>query len=182
MPLKSDLHHWWPRGLSKFWEDADGKVTRVSWDGTLLRAPSKTFGAITNAHHLNVGGPWSTSIEPIFGDADSALPGLARKLEVLAYTGGERLSIEQRITAHEMDQQERKILGECVASLLVRCPAHRNMLHLTTESFWGRTGDEVRKHDDTLIAANINQQYKNVVSSLASGGKVTVRRARVCDG
>ena len=107
-PLKSELHHWWPRGLSKLWEDADGKVTRVSWDGTLLRAPSKTFGAVTNAHHLNVGGPWSTSIEPIFGDADSALPGLARKLEMLAYTGAERLSIEQRITAHEWTSRKEK--------------------------------------------------------------------------
>ena len=176
-PLKSELHHWWPRALSKLWEDADGKVTRVSWDGSVLRAPSKTFGAITNAHHLNVGAPWSASIEPIFGDADSALPGLARKLELLAYSGGKGPEIDNRITPHGMEVSDRKMLGECLASLLVRCPAHRNMLHLTTESFWGRTGDEVHKHNDTLIAANIYQHYKNVVSSLASGGKIILMRS-----
>ena len=84
-PLKSELHHWWPRALSKLWEGADGKVTRLSWDGNELRVPPATFGAITNAHHMNLGGPWSTSIEPMFGDADTALPKLAQKLEELAY-------------------------------------------------------------------------------------------------
>src|ERR1700730_2059175 len=87
-PLKSELHHWWPRGLSRLWQESDGKVTRLSWDGSELRAPPKQFGAITNAHHMDVGGPWSTSIEPMFGDADSALPGLVTKLESLSYLEG----------------------------------------------------------------------------------------------
>src|ERR1700721_1564583 len=47
-PLKSALHHWWPRGLSELWKDKDGSVTRIAWDGKTLRAPPKQFGAITN--------------------------------------------------------------------------------------------------------------------------------------
>lgn len=62
-------------------KDKDGKVTRLSWDGETLRAPPKKFGAITNGHHVKLNGLWAESIEPLFDDADSALPSLAVKLE-----------------------------------------------------------------------------------------------------
>jgi hypothetical protein len=127
---------------------------------------------------MDIGGPWSTSIEPMFGDADSALPGLVTKLESLSYLEPRHdAGFDSRITPHQIDVQDRKSLGEGLASLLVRCPAHRNMLHLTVERISGRTGDQVRKHDDTLIAANIHQHYQNVVSSLARGGKIVLLRS-----
>jgi hypothetical protein len=177
-PLKSELHHWWPRGLSRLWEDADGKVTRLSWDGKELKAPSKQFGAMTNAHHMKLGGPWSTTIEPLFGDADTALPMITQKLERLSYVESKSGSaFEQRFTPHMIETEDRKLLGEGLASLLVRCPAHRNMLHLTTERFLGRTGDQVHKHDDTLIAGNIHQHYRQVVASLERGGKIVLLRS-----
>jgi hypothetical protein len=177
-PLKSELHHWWPRGLSRLWQDADGTVTQLAWNGRQRRAPAKQFGAITNAHHMKFGGPWSASIEPLFGDADTALPTVARKLEGLSYIEGQKgVAFDDRLTAHSIDAEVRKKLGEGVASLLVRCPAHRNMLHLTTERYWGRTGDHVLKHNDSLIAANIHQHYREVVGSLQRGGKIAVLRS-----
>ncbi len=177
-PLKSAAHHWWPRGLSELWADEQGQVTRASWDGKILRAPPAQFGAITNGHHIKLDGPWATSIEPLFDDADSALPSLAKKLESLSYIDGARkIKLNERITPHQISSSDRRLLGEGLASLLVRCPAHRNMLHLTTEHFWGRTGDQVRKHDDTLIAGNIHQQYKQIVESLERGGKIVVLRS-----
>ena len=177
-PLKSGQHHWWPRGLSRLWEDVNGMVTCLSWDGKERKAPSKQFGALTNAHHMKFGGPWSTTIEPLFGDADTALPILAQKLEQLSYI--ERSSgsaFKDRFTPHAMCVEDRKLLGEGLASLLMRCPANRNRLHLTTESFWGRTGDNVGKHDDSLIAGNINQHYQQVVASLERGGRIVVLRS-----
>jgi hypothetical protein len=176
-PLKSAAHHWWPRGLSELWADEQGQVTRASWDGKILRAPSAQFGAITNGHHIKLDGPWATSIEPLFDDADSALPSLVKKLESLSYDDGASAKINKRITPHDMSSEDRRLLGEGLASLLVRCPAYRNLLHLTTEHFWGRTGDQVRKHDDTLIAANIHQHYKQIVGSLERGGKIVVLRS-----
>jgi hypothetical protein len=177
-PLKTARHHWWPRGLSELWEDAEGRVTRLSWEGKSLRAPPKEFGAITNAHLVNLKGPWATSIEPLFDDADSALPGLVKKLEQLPYMAGkDGIGFEKRITPHSITTQNRKLLGEGLASLLVRCPSHRNMLHLTTERYNGRTGDRVRKHDDTLIALNIHQHYRQLVGSLEKGGKIVILRA-----
>lgn len=177
-PLKTALHHWWPRGLSGLWKGEDGKVTRLSWDGKTLRAPPKQFGAITNGHHVKLNGPWAGSVEPLFDDADSVLPLLAAKLESLSYVDGQsNAAIEQRITPHAIASDDRRLLGEGLASLLVRCPANRNRLHLTTERFWGRTGDQVGKHDDTLIALNINQHYRQIVQSLERGGKIVLLRS-----
>lgn len=177
-PLKSELHHWWPRGLSQLWTDAEGKVNRLSWNGEILARPPAKFGAITNAHHVKLSGPWAGTVESLFNDADNHLPRMARQLELLSYYEAPvDRTFESRLTPHTLDQLERQRLGEGLASLLVRCPAHRNLLHLTTESFLQRTGDNVRKHDGTLIALNINQHYAQVVDSLKSGGKIVVLRS-----
>jgi hypothetical protein len=177
-PLKSELHHWWPRALSRLWEDEDGRVTRLSWDRKELKAPPKQFGAITNAHHMKFGGPWSTTIEPLFGDADTSLPMIAQKLEQFSYVEGKSgLTFEGRLAPHPMGAEDRKCLGEGLASLLIRCPAHRNLLHLTTERVWGRTGNEIHKQDDSLIAGNIHQHYRQVVASLERGGKIVLLRS-----
>jgi hypothetical protein len=177
-PLKTALHHWWPRGLSELWKDKEGKVTRISWEGKTLQAPPKQFGAITNGHHVKLNGPWAGTIEPLFDEADSALPSLVAKLERLSYADGkENAAINKRITPHEISSDDRKMLGEGLASLLVRCPANRNQLHLTTERIWGRAGDQVGKHDDTLIALNINQHYRQIVQSLERGGKIVLLRS-----
>ena len=100
------------------------------------------------------------------------------KLECLSYVDGkDNAAIDKRITPHEISADDRKLLGEGLASLLVRCPAHRNQLHLRTERFWARTGDQVGKHDDTLIALNINQCYRQVVRSLERGGNIVLLRS-----
>jgi hypothetical protein len=115
-PLKSELHHWWPRALSRLWEDEDGRVTRLSWDRKELKAPPKQFGAITNAHHMKFGGPWSTTIEPLFGDADTSLPMIAQKLEQFSYVEGKSgLTFEGRLAPHPMGAEDRKCLGEGLA-------------------------------------------------------------------
>lgn len=177
-PLKSAAHHWWPRGLSGLWADKEGQVTRTSWNGKTLRAPPAQFGAITNGHHVKLEGPWAASIEPLFDDADSALPAIAKRLEDLSCIEATTdAKLAKRITPHQISADNRRLLGEGLASLLVRCPAHRDLLHRTTEQFWGRTGDEVHKHDDTLIALNIHQHYSQIVSSLERGGKIVVLRS-----
>lgn len=176
-PLKSAAHHWWPRGLSELWADHQGQVTRASWDGKILRAPPAQFGAITNGHHVKLNGPWAGSIKPRFDDADSAMPSLAKKLESLSYIEAKTYTnFDKRITPHQISSDDRRLLGEGMASLLIRCPAHRDRLHRTTEHFWGEQASR-RKHDDTLIALNINQHFKEMVSSLERGGKIVVLRS-----
>jgi hypothetical protein len=174
-PLKSELHHWWPRKLSAFWNDKDGKVTRLSWEGKSLRAPSAQFGAITNAHHIKLQGPWAGTIEPLFGDADTHLPHIVRRLASLPCIDADlSWPIENRLLPLEVDRVERERLGEGLASLLIRCPSHRHLLHAMTESIWGRFGGEERKPDSTLTALNMHQQYRQMVESLKSGGTVVL--------
>jgi hypothetical protein len=176
-PIKSELHHWWPKGLSRFWADTESKVTRLSWNGELLRLEPAKFGAIRNAHRIRLEGPWDTSVEPLFDDADGNLPRIVELLEGYPIPEVQPgLSYIHRAVDLAVSPEDRAVLGECLASLVVRCPANRDRLHRTTEAFWGRTGDQVRKPDDSLIAGNIHQHYRQVVSSLQHGGKIVLLR------
>ena len=177
-PIRSELHHWWPKGLSRFWADDEGKVTRLSWNGELLQLQPAKFGAIHNAHRIRLEGPWDTSIEPLFDDADSNLPRIVQLLDSCPIPEVEPgLPYIHRAVGLAVSPEDRAMLGECLASLVIRCPANRDQLHRTTEAFWGRTGDNIRKHDDSLIAGNIHQHYRQVVSSLQHGGKIVLLRA-----
>lgn len=60
-----ELHHWWPKGLSKYWADQDGLVSQLRYCGKLHRSTPKTFGAMTNAHAIKLEGPWNWPTEPI---------------------------------------------------------------------------------------------------------------------
>src|SRR5258708_4923933 len=114
-PLKSAAHHWWPRGLSELWADEHSQVTRMAWDGKILRAPPAQFGAITNGHHIKLDGPWATSIEPLFDDADSALPALAKRLEGLDFQEATSSKIDERVMCHRISPDDRRLLGEGLA-------------------------------------------------------------------
>ncbi len=156
-PLKSELHHWWPKGLSKFWADEQGLVTRLSWDGKELK--------------------WATAVEPIFDDADNTLPLLVEQLQGLPIAPPDEVgSYIGRASAVDLDDGQRAILAEGIASLLIRCPNHRDMLHRSTESFFGRSGDEMHKPDQILIAGNIHHHYRQVVATLQAGGKFVLFR------
>jgi len=77
-PLTSELHHWWPRTLAEHWAAGDGMVSVIRPDGTVHRAPPGAFGAITNAHHMKMGGPWDLTFEPIFNEPDNEMATLLR--------------------------------------------------------------------------------------------------------
>ena len=72
-PLKTELHHWWPRTLAEHWAAADGMVSVIRSDGAVRCAPPGAFGAITNAHHMNIGGPWDSTFELIFNRPDNEM-------------------------------------------------------------------------------------------------------------
>jgi len=52
--LRNELHHWWPRSLSKYWADTDGHASAVFSDGTIVRSKPRQFGAIRNAHNIKM--------------------------------------------------------------------------------------------------------------------------------
>ena len=128
--LKTELHHWWPRSVSKFWADADGYVTQLSWEGKVVRSKPAKFGAIKNAHQMKFGGdegsPWDTNFELEFQRADSAFPDFVEWLLGLDSSFGcTSAEFQDRFLAQPIPQEQRDQFAECIASLIVRSPDNR---------------------------------------------------------
>ncbi|HYJ30144.1 MAG TPA: hypothetical protein VEW25_07380, partial [Allosphingosinicella sp.] len=85
-PLKTELHHWWPRSLSEHWSADDGMVSVMRPTGDVHRAPPGAFGAVTNAHHMKMGSPWDSTFEPLFNRADGEISDFVRWLATLEAT------------------------------------------------------------------------------------------------
>lgn len=158
-PLKTELHHWWPKGLSKLWADEDGTVGRLAWDGKLVRSKPANFGAITNAHHVLLKGPWAGTVEPIFDQADSNFPSLVVELQTL------RPKLKRfprkhssRITPTPIGSDQRHLLGQGVASLVVRSPGYRDLQQRSIQAGQRRFGfPEDYKFDPNLLSLTISQ-------------------------
>ena len=174
--IKRARHHYCPENLSLHWADSEGQATRLSWDGEETRAPPKNFGVLGDGHRVkHDGGPWDTTIEPIFQDADSYLPGVIKYLSLLeSKATSDRTPFEERLLAQPLPSDIRAQLGECLASLIARSPAFRHEMKLTAD--YCRDGLPYRdKFDErNLIVLNINQHYSQMVNSLKSGGKIVV--------
>lgn len=159
-PLKSELHHWWPRTLANHWAAGDGMVSVMRPDGTVHRAPPGAFGAITNAHHVKIGGPWDSTFEPIFNEPDSELSEFVQWLATLETALGslERPMIE-RITPQSLPDERATQIARITASLLARSPSIRDSIKRTAEYY--RRGFELANPnaDKSLIAANQSGLY-----------------------
>lgn len=159
-PLKTELHHWWPRTLADHWTAADGMVSVIRPNGAVHRAPPGAFGAITNAHHIKMGGPWDSTFEPIFNQPDNEMAALVRWLATLeaSLSAHERPMVE-RILAQPLPEECAARIARVTASLLARSPNIRASIRLTTESFRRDFGMVDPTADKTLIAANQRGLY-----------------------
>lgn len=175
-PLKTELHHWWPKGLSKLWADVDGTVGRLSWDGKIVRSKPANFGAITNAHHIVLKGPWAGTVEPIFDHVDSNFPYLVQRLA--AMRPRRRLfkrKLKSRIIPTPLPEEERQLLGQGIASLIVRSPAYRHFLKKGIQATQSRFGfPDGYKFDSNLLSLTIDQHFPYMESALRIGGKVVL--------
>jgi hypothetical protein len=173
--LKSERHHYWPKALSAFWADSEGQTSRISCDGTVLRIPPHNFGVIGNAHHVKLGDPWEHTIETAFQSADSNIkPVVEYLLSQKPKAGFSKRQLEKRMSGFDMPKDKRAQLGECIASLIVRSPAFRNLMRLTADS--GRDGLAYDSATDAnnLIASNIGIEYRRISRSLKTGGKMVI--------
>jgi hypothetical protein len=178
--LKSALHHWWPRSLSKLWVDNDGRVTRLAWDGTTTRSNPANFGAIKNAHHMKFGesNPWNNSFEEIFADADGQFSNLSKWLLSLSTRQTpDNSPLASRLMGHSLPDSQRSRLASTLASLIVRSPRSRNNIKLTVGHYrkaFGLAPDV----DKTLIAGNMRGCQEVFENSIRSGGKFVVLVSR----
>jgi len=171
-PLKTELHHWWPRTLSDHWTAADGMVSVTRPNGEVDRAPPGAYGGITNAHHLKLGGPWSSTFEPVFNQADNEIGDFVRWLATLEtpIDGSEKPMVD-RIAAQEFPEHRVQQAARITASLLARSPSTRHAIKLTTEYYRSRIGLGDPTADKTLIAANQRGLYDAYRSVMERGGR-----------
>lgn len=120
-PIKTELHHWWPRTLAEHWGSADGMVSVLRSTGETHRAPPGAFGAITNAHHIKVGGPWDSTFEPLFNQADGEISDFVRWLSTLdALAADASRPMIERIVPQPLPADRMLQIARVTASLLAR--------------------------------------------------------------
>ncbi|WP_082585077.1 DUF4238 domain-containing protein [Caulobacter sp. Root655] len=176
--LKSAGHHWWPEALSKSWADEAGMAHCVTCDGILIPSQPKSFGVVTNANRIvfDGGSPfWNSSFEHTFDRADSAFPSIISWLETLTSpVQASDAPMCERITPFIMENDQKDLLSECLASLISRSPNFRNRIRLTTEYYRGRFGLVDPAADKNLIAANVSRTQEVFSEAIRAGGKFAV--------
>lgn len=169
-PLKTELHHWWPRTLAEHWAASDGMVSVIRPNGNVHRAPPGAFGAITNAHHIRIGGPWDSTFEPIFNEPDNEMAGFVQwlgMLEASLLTPGRPMV--ERILPQSLPDERATQIARVTASLLARSPSIRASIKRTTEYFRDRLGLVDPAADKTLIAANQRGLYHAYLKRMMHG-------------
>lgn len=173
--LKSELHHWWPRTLSKHWEDCDGMVSSIQPDGEVRRAPHGNFGGITNAHHMKFGGPWDATFEHVFNQPDSEMDDVISWLLTLETAQADPEGpVLPRILAQPINGDRQHQLARTVASLVARSPRTRSMIRLSVEHVRALLGLPDAKADKTLIAWNQRSLYDAYTKVMETRGRFAV--------
>jgi hypothetical protein len=175
-PLKSALHHWWPRCVSRLWEAADGKVGWIQPDGTVKRVPSERLGAIGNAHQIKLGAEgeeteWDADFENEFDPADSRFAALIEWLESLERQPLHSGLLRERFLPQPAADSQLKALTESVVSLAVRSPRNREASVALAETMRGKL--EARERE-SLIGANMMWSQRTIVDSIGSNAKYAV--------
>lgn len=168
--LKGEKHHWWPKGLSKYWGNEQGLVYRKDYSGKIIRSKPKAFGQISDGHNIlfDEESPWESTFEDFFDNPDRSMPKIIDWLESLS----ENLSPSSATQILE-DQEcpNLDLLREGIISLIIRSPRYRSAQSSFVESFRGELGKSENK---TLIAANIHQKYRTLADSSIGIGKFSI--------
>jgi hypothetical protein len=171
--IKGEKHHWWPEGLSKYWENERGLVHRIDFRGEVIRSSPKEFGQISDGHNILFEGesPWQSTIENYFDKADRNMPTI---VDWLASLKSEVKTENTRVflyLSQEREDDNLDALRECIISLAVRSPKYRNAQNSFVEMLRGKLEKAESKR---LIAANIHQKYGTLVQNSKGTGKFAI--------
>lgn len=147
-------------------------VSVIRANGEVRRAPPGAFGAITNAHHMKVGGPWDSTFEPIFNRPDSEITDFVNWIFTLeaARVESDRPMLD-RILAQPLPQDRLQQMARIVASLLARSPRVRFVIKLGTEFYREEFGLADPTADKNLIAANQRGLYDAYRTRMENSGR-----------
>ena len=174
----SKNHHWWPKGVSSFWKDADGCVARISPNGELLRQPPKNFGVIGHGHSIKLGRKpgdstaFDYNFESEFQHADDNFPSTIRWLEGLERESRPNESIlTNRFLTQDDPEEKLSLLVEGLISLAIRGPMYRSAAVRLAEHFRGPLPTRER---NALVGLNMHGHQRTFVTAIGTRGKFAV--------
>lgn len=176
--LKSERHHWWPECVSSYWANAEGGVHWIRPDGETTCTTPNNFGVIGNGHFIKMGDnpaeptPWDENFESEFQRPDDNFPSVIDWLDTLDRAGPpfER-PLQQRIMAVDASDKQFADLLECIISLAVRSPKHREAAVSLAEHLRGPLEQRERNR---LIGANMRHSQRNAVAEIGLRGKAMI--------
>jgi len=171
--IKGQKHHWWPKGLSKYWENERGEVRRIDFKGEVVLSRPKEFGQISDGHNIlfENESPWQSTIEHYFDKPDQ---NMSRIVDWLASFKKEVKTENTRIflyLSQEKEDDNLDALRECIISLAVRSPNYRNAQNSFVEMLRGKLEKAESKR---LIAVNIHQKYGTLIRNSKGTGKFAI--------
>jgi hypothetical protein len=174
----SKKHHWWPICVSEFWKDSEGRTTRLSPDGAVVRSPPKRFGVIRHGHSIKLGAipgevtVWDHNFESEFQRADGNFPTTIRWLEGLDREHRPRAStLTSRFLGQSAPEKNLRQLVECLVSLAVRSPMNRHAAVSWAEEVRGKLPERER---NVLVASNMQNRQRMNADAFGARGKFAV--------
>lgn len=180
--LKSEVHHWWPKVVSKHWVNENGGVHWLSPNGTDILSTPDNFGGIGNGHHIKLGGKshiptsWDESFEDNFDSADANFTPLIEWLEETPSIDATiDRPIDSRILSHGATDEQFSMLIECIFSLAVRSPMFRSAAIQPAKQLRG----SIPSHEkNAIIGLSIRNALKDVLNRIRCSGKAMIAFSR----
>lgn len=167
---QSANHHWWPRGLSKFWIGVDGKVGCLRRDGEdlkVIRTQHQNFGGKRDGHSQIYGenrhdSPWNRSEEHVFDTVDNNMGQLVEGLEKMILQVTDKPLAEWHSASN--DTMLSDALAPALLSLCLRNPHSRFLASSMGRKIVGyERGSQVDKNVSlSNILASFNAHEKQL--------------------
>lgn len=147
-------------------------------DGETTCTTPNNFGVIGNGHFIKMGDdpaeatPWDENFEKEFQQADESFPALINWLDMLERVGPpfER-PVPERVNRVSATDEQFATLVECIVSLVVRSPKHREGAVALAEHLRGPLEQRERNR---LIGANMRHSQRDAVKEIGARGKAMV--------
>ncbi len=146
---ESKNHHWWPKGLQKYWTDWNGRISWIEPSGAIQseRQHRGNIASILYGHTLFRGDVWQTNFEEQFS-IDVKVHDLIEALNGLVPDGHE----EGKYGHFKIGERFNRQLTLFILSLTIRSPSQRHIYEHYPESF-------NLPPDENVGKANMNLQY-----------------------
>ncbi len=183
----SKVHHWWPRALHKYWEQA-GKISWIEPNSDLgsMSVKNDKIGYIHHGHTVRIDQLSPEGVrtedkinyEPIFGDVDNSIPEIVtfcklssfpswRWREILKFLIRAKKAFHRDQTVAkvvEIDPALASKVALLVLSIVERCPGNRAKFERTINRFWnnGLEQNQVKP----IVASNVVRDWKAKAAAL----------------